>query len=275
MHFKKGKINNSSLDNCSFQSNKIFFTSIYREEYDDFWPLKMCYESKLSKKEECQSYIPGYDKNLPLAENRVLEGILKKTEPVLSDIRCLISNKNKFNPARINYKSGCHVIYDYKKCSQNTCSKKIIVNKKITKSITYKNEPKFNYHPSGVSNSSFSSVELTLERFNLKQKEITNLNQIKDFLKLGQGIIHGVGCIEEIYPSRFKTRSMNQCRPIPFIIDAIIEENFNYFLSIRTAIDDLHSPRLVNWSFIYNALKSYEGVHSINSWTLYGIEKNI
>ena len=65
---------------------------------------------------------------------------------------------------------------------------------------------------------------------------------------------------------------MNQCRPIPFIIDGIIEKKFNYFLSVRTAIDDLHSPRLVNWSFIYNALKSYEGVHSINSWTLYGIE---
>jgi hypothetical protein len=175
----------------------------------------------------------------------------------------------------VNSNNGCHVIYDFKNCNNGRCSKRILLNKKNIDNIIYKDSPTFNYFPSKISSSNISAVKFAFDHLGLKQKKINNLTQIKEFLKLKTGILHGVGCIEEIYPSRFKRRSINQCQPLPFIIDGVIEKEMTYFLSVRTAIDDLHSPRLIHWPFIYNALKSYEGVHSINSWTLYGIKKSL
>ena len=275
MHFTRQKRKNPSLYQCPFKIKNIFSKSVYRSEYDDSWPFKICYENKLLKKEICNSYIPGFDKSSMLSENNVLENILKKNWPVSKGIKCFISNKKSYNPSRVSSNNGCHVIYDFKNCNNGRCSKSIIINKRKIDNIIYKDAPTFNYFPSKISSNNISAVKFALDHLGLKQKKINNLNQIKEFLKLKKGIIHGVGCIEEIYPSRFKLRSINQCQPIPFIIDNVIEKEMNNFLSVRTAIDDLHSPRLINWPFIYNALKSYEGVHSINSWTLYGIKKSL
>ena len=183
-------------------------------------------------------------------------------------------NETSFNPSRISSNDGCHIIYDFDNCKDNKCLKKIVVNNKNIKNINYDDAPNFYYFPEKISKDAFSSINFLKNNLNIKQTPISNLNQIRSFLKEKNNIIHGVGCIQNIYPRQFKLRSMNQCKPTAFIIDNIIEENKNIYLSIRTSIDDLHSPRLIHWSFIYNSLKTYQNVHSINSWTLYGLQKN-
>ena len=274
LHFSEEYPKTRSINNCSFETMKTFSNKIYNEDIDELWPMKICYKSQLSKKNICLSYIPGFDKKSPISENKIVENILKKTEPVLSSLKCHINNKKGFNPSRISFNDGCHILYDFEKCKDSKCFKNIIVNKKNIKSIKYQDDPNFYYFPEKISKDGISSTKTFYNNLNLKQTIITNLNQIKFFLKEKNKIIHGVGCIQNIYPRHFKLRSMNQCKPTAFIIDNIIEENNNIFLSIRTSIDDLHSPRLVHWSFIYNSLKMYQNVHSINSWTLYGLQKN-
>ena len=274
LHFSNHNVKTRSINNCSFETMKTFSKNIYSEDIDDLWPMKICYQSKLSKDNTCLSYIPGYDKNLSVAENKVVENILKKTQPVLSSLKCHISNKKSFNPSRISSNDGCHIIYDFDNCKDNKCLKKIVVNNKNIKNINYDDAPNFYYFPEKISKDAFSSINFLKNNLNIKQTPISNLNQIRSFLKEKNNIIHGVGCIQNIYPRQFKLRSMNQCKPTAFIIDNIIEENKNIYLSIRTSIDDLHSPRLIHWSFIYNSLKTYQNVHSINSWTLYGLQKN-
>ena len=253
---------------------KAFSREIYREDIDDLWPMKICYQSQLSKKSICLSYIPGYDKKSSIAENKIVESILKKTQPVLNSLKCYISNKKSFNPSRISFNDGCHVLYDFDNCKESKCLRKIVVNNVEIKNINYKDSPNFYYFPEKISKDAFSSIKFLKNNLNIRQIPIRNLNQIRDFLKEKNKIIHGVGCIQNIYPRHFKLRSINQCKPTAFIIDNIIEENKNIYLSIRTSLDDVHSPRLIHWSFIYNSLKTYQNVHSINSWTLYGLQKN-
>ena len=274
LHFSDNELQNRSLNNCSFETMKTFARKVYSDDIDDLWPLKICYQSKLSKNNTCLSYIPGYDKDLSIAENKVVEIILKKTKPVLNSLKCYVSNKKSFNPSRISFNDGCHIFYDFNECKDSKCSKKIVVNNEDIKDINYNDIPNFYYFPEKISNDAFSSIKLLKNNLNIKETLINNLNQIKNFLKEKENIIHGVGCIQNIYPRHFRLMSINQCKPTAFIIDNIIEENKNIYLSVRTSIDDLHSPRLIHWSFIYNSLKTYQNVHSINSWTLYGLQKN-
>ena len=274
LHFSDNNSKDGSIDNCSFETMKTFSKGIYSEDIDELWPMKICYKSRLSKKNTCLSYLPGYDKKSPISENKVLEKILKKTQPVLNSLKCYISNKKSFNPSRIALNDGCHVFYDFNNCNDNKCLKRIIVNNKNIKNINYNDDPNFYYFPEKVYKDAFSSINFLKNNLNINQVAINNLNQIRKFLIGRNKVIHGVGCIQNIYPRHFKLRSMNQCKPTTFIIDNIIEKNKNIYLSTRTSIDDIHSPRLIHWSFIYNSLKTYQNVHSTKSWTLYGLQKN-
>jgi hypothetical protein len=92
------------------------------------------------------------------------------------------------------------------------------------------------------------------------------------FKKSKNGIIHGVGCAEDLLPSFFKSRAFNQCTPLPFIIDGMIKENDKTVFITRTAIDSLQAPRMVNWSLIFSAVKSYQRYHPLKLWTLYGLD---
>ena len=103
LHFSDHHPKSRSINNCSFKTMKIFAKKIYKEYIDELWPMKVCYKSKLSKINICLSYIPGFDKESPISENKIVENILKKTEPVLSSLKCHISNKKGFNTSRISF----------------------------------------------------------------------------------------------------------------------------------------------------------------------------
>ena len=65
--------------------------------------------------------------------------------------------------------------------------------------------------------------------------------------------------------------SPTQCSPIPFIIDGLKKEGELYKFTLRTAIDDLHSPREISWPLIYSAVERYSHFHPLKKWNLYGI----
>jgi hypothetical protein len=45
------------------------------------------------------------------------------------------------------------------------------------------------------------------------------------------------------------------------------------WLVTRLSIDDLHTPRMVSWPSIFNAVSAYQEIHPMNTWTFYGIKK--
>ncbi len=107
-----------------------------------------------------------------------------------------------------------------------------------------------------------------------EQRSIKNLTDLKFYLdKMPNGIIHGVGCIEDLIPEEFYRTTINQCHPMPFIIDGHTLKNNETWIVLRSSIDDLHSPRLILWHNIFNAVSAHQEMHPLNSWTLYGIKK--
>jgi hypothetical protein len=65
---------------------------------------------------------------------------------------------------------------------------------------------------------------------------------------------------------------MNQCSPLPFIIDGMIKNDDKAVFVTRTAIDSLQAPRLISWSNIFSAVKSYQLLHPMRLWTMYGMD---
>ena len=117
-----------------------------------------------------------------------------------------------------------------------------------------------------------SAVKLLEEVYKLKPRQLRNLTNLEVYLRQKpNGIIHGVGCAEDILPQFFKRKSFNFCTPIPFILDGIVTVNENKVLVTRTAYDDIHSPRLIPWNWIFTGVMKYQNHHPLNQWNLYGL----
>ena len=103
---------------------------------------------------------------------------------------------------------------------------------------------------------------------------IRNLTDVKYFLNThANGIIHGIGCIEDLLPEQYKRLTMNQCRPLPFIVDGYQTKKEELWLVARLSIDDIHTPRILSWPNVFNRVSAYQELHPLNTWTLYGIRK--
>ena len=87
------------------------------------------------------------------------------------------------------------------------------------------------------------------------------------------GVIHGIGCAEDLIPEQFQRMAINQCHPLPFIVDGHTEKNGDTLLITRLAIEDVHTPRFLMWPNIFNAVSAYQELHPLNTWTLNGIKK--
>jgi hypothetical protein len=129
------------------------------------------------------------------------------------------------------------------------------------------------YFPTAVKDERFSQHYLLTRDFKQSGKSLNNLSGITKFFKSSnKGIIHGVGCAEFLLPTFFKLRSINQCTPLPFIIDGMIKEVDKTVFTTRTAVDSLQAPRLISWSSIYSGVKSYQQLHPLKMWTMYGLD---
>ena len=289
------KVDNDSVTNIyrlfqHLQTKKEFYTepnscvnSSYREALNvlsrdnkDYsqWPLKICYTDSKREKEECLPYIPGADQESSISETRVLNKILQFTKGISPKEKCFLVTNSEYNPVKLEYRNSCFIIVDPHTCSSYYCPRKIIYRNEEQKNIRYEGKAVVNYFPNSPEKTFDSLIEALKRKMNIKYTELRNLSEvIRFFSKKNSGVAHGIGCLEDFYPHLFKKNALNACRPIPFIIDGIYkDENKKLWISFRSTIDDVHSPRLLHWNHIYSALKNYEEIHPLKTWTLYGIE---
>lgn len=59
---------------------------------------------------------------------------------------------------------------------------------------------------------------------------------------------------------------------MPFIINGVIKDKDKVVFVTRTAGDSVQAPRLVSWSTIYSAVKSYQRQHPLKLWTMYALD---
>lgn len=274
-HLKKkkgGKVPNGPFktETCAFEAH-FALARLSLERDRESWPLNICYRDLIRKRKKCHPFIPGHDKKNPLAETRVVANILRKIKGAPRKMLCKIINRREYNPHRLGFKGGCLIVYEKKNCPSTDCPKSIIYRDKEIEEITYRGALSFDYFPNSYQHTKTSVSALLEESYKVKSKSIEDLSQLRYLLNRGH-VAHGVGCLEDILPTRFKKWALNDCRPIPFIVDGFTVQQGGTLLAIRTALDDIHSPRLIPWNALHMALASYSKLHPLNSWTFRGIE---
>jgi len=264
----------STPESCMNETHQTFAEMAMNYNKEAIWPLKICFYNPAKEVESCKTYIPGNNFNNSNAENMVISSILKITKGAPDKMKCQLISKKVFNPLRLKYQVGCFIVYDPQKCTSSLCPRKIYWNKNEIKGLKYQGSPNFSYFPTSLRESG-QSVERILERvLKVKNKPLKNLTEIAMFFnKKAHNILHGVGCIEDILPQLYPKNYFNGCRPIPFILDGYKKIDGDTFFSTRLPIDDIHSPRLLNWNNIFNSVNNYKKIHPMDTWTLNGLVK--
>jgi hypothetical protein len=271
-HFGSGEIVNSQGP-CSAIS--ALDTLVFNRNYDndENWKLEACYEDRLSEKEICTKTFFGNYANQREAYSNVVAEILKKTRGADQSQVCEMVDSVDYNPLLLKFKSGCYIIYERDQCFISQCKHKIIYNDRKIDFISIKGRATIPYFPLTVHDERFSQSYLLTHDFKKKGRQMSTLsNSISFFKKSQRGIIHGIGCAEELLPSFFKMSTINQCTAMPFILNGVIKEKDKVVFITRTAGDGLQAPRMLSWSIIFSAVKSYQRIHPLKLWTMYGLD---
>ena len=273
MHLDSKKLP-STPNTCTNEANNSLAEMIIKFKDISLWPLKVCFRDPILETEVCRPYVPGNNSTSKISEGKVVAGILARAKGAPDKMRCKIVSTKQYNPARLSYQVGCFIVFPHNKCTTLSCPKKIYWNRKEISGIKYKGSSSFKYFPTSIKESSTSTSYILETLYKIRKKELRNLTAIYDFFNNKKnGIIHGVGCIEDMIPHLYRTAAFNECKPVPFIIDGYKRKNKSTFFSLRLAIDDVHTPRLINWNNVFNAVTSFKRIHPMDLWALYGIDK--
>lgn len=262
----------SNPSTCKAEANYTLKELREKSKNIKTWPLKICYDDKIENKEMCLDYIPGSLQGVASSEDRVVTKILRRINKIRNDATCSVVSEKKYNPVLLEYKNGCHVVFDEKNCSDAYCPRKIIVDEKEVTGLNYTGKTQFDYFPNNWKDQNKSVAHVLEEAYKIKSRKILNLTQLEIFLRQNsEGIIHGVGCAEDMLPRFFKRKVFNQCTPLPFILDGVLDVDNNKVLVTRSSYDDVHSPRLIPWNWIFTAVMKYQARHPLSQWNLYGL----
>lgn len=257
---------------CQLESTYKF--AKFNSEASDgrFWNVSLCYEDKINQTEVCLPTLMGDYGDSELSISKVVANILKRTRAFGNDQKCRTITESEYKPALLEFKGGCFIILSDKNCTGTNCKFKIINNEKEVTHIKYVSDVNFSYFPEDFIHENLSQFKLIERHYKKRTQKIINISFLKTlFKKHPKAIIQGIGCREDLLPSFFQKKALNQCSPIPFLVDGYKEVDGALSLVVRTAYDDLHSPRLISWSYIFSAVKAYQNYHPINLWGLYAI----
>ncbi len=258
---------------CSALSTGVTFDFNKRFNNDEGWKFEACYDDQLNEKEVCFKTFFGQYGNLSESYTKVVETILQRTKGADRNVSCKMIDSEDFNPVLLEYKSGCFIIYERNKCFVSDCKHRIVFNDRVINNIRLKNRVTLDYFPTNITTERFSQHYLLTRDYRKEGRTINSIVSVTNFFKKNKtGMIHGVGCAEDLLPSFYKTHSLNQCSPLPFIIDGIITESDKTVFVTRTAIDTVQAPRLISWSSVFSAVKSYQRFHPLRLWTLYALD---
>ncbi|MBF0297702.1 MAG: hypothetical protein HQK51_03220 [Oligoflexia bacterium] len=281
-HHLNNTVFESNPLNCSGMPMATFYKIVNDSKNEKYWNFFMCYFNQNQGKELCIPFYPGTldnsklfaDENIENAEPAVVANILSQSTAAPDNLKCTILNKKYYRPTLLKYKNGCFLLYDETNCTTGKCPKEIIYNDRKITHIQYKIGFLVRYISTDTQELRYSAMLFLNDLLHFTENRVNNLPELKFHLNAGsQTLIHGVGCREDFFPSFFKQTTMNQCRGIPFLVDGIIEKNSKSYVVIRTALDDIGSPRIMSWNHFYSAIKSYQNSHPLKTWALYAIKK--
>lgn len=259
---------------CAATPQMYFGKMNYQVENIESWPLKICFFNRAQGKETCTAYFPGDNPQEDLSETKVISRILYQYYGAANKNLCRLIDSKTYNPIRSDFKSGCFIVFSAEECTPAKCDKKVYYENKVVESIRFEGIPRFEYLTSSFINERYSISSMLSESLKLKSKSIMNLTELKAFFdaKVTKSLIHGVGCIEDLLPELYLRTNLNQCRPTAFILDGYLVKNGRSMIITRISIDNVHSPRQLDWNKIYESVLNYQNLHPLQTWALYGIK---
>ncbi|MFA5584019.1 MAG: hypothetical protein WDA09_07365, partial [Bacteriovoracaceae bacterium] len=269
LEFSGDKIKNH-IGQCSVIPTAETLLFNQSADNDEAWKLEACYFDKIKERDVCQKTFFGNYANHPYSYTNIVAQALINTRGAAQRTTCSMVDESTYNPLLLEYKSGCHIIYNQENCTPTNCPNKIVFNDRPFDLMKIKGGVEFEYYP--LSLRSERTAQTYLFEHNLKKKPINILNttMVKSYFKRAKNpLLHGIGCAENLLPTFFRTQSLRQCSPLPFIIDGMIEDKDRFSFTIRTAIDSLQAPRIMSWSQVYSGVKSYQESHPLKIWTLH------
>lgn len=272
-HFLEINRNSNSL-NCYTDPLNTFYALIKDITPENTWNFKLCYYDTIEDKELCIPFIPGDNPQNKQSETYLVAEILKKSQGAPEGTSCELTEKKAYKPQILQFRRGCFLVYEHDRCTSMSCPKEIIFNEKPVTNIRYQFGVEISYFPYNYKDESNSLESLLKRQLQLKSVPIRTLSILKELLKSNPTtIIHGIGCGEGFMPAFFKNNKMNQCHPIPFIIDGQFTEDSIEYVVIRSGIDDIHTPRIIPWNYVYSGLLLYQELHPLKGWKLYALSK--
>lgn len=237
-----------------------------------FWGLKLCFENKVMQETVCYPTLTGDYKDSEYSISKVIGKILKKTRGYDNPVGCELVTEEQYKPLLLKYKAGCYIITDKKHCYGTDCKFKIILDELEVKHVNFKKGTLFDYFPSNYLEENMAQTKL-IERFYRKKiRKILNVSFLKTiFNEQPKAILQGIACAEDLLPTFFVKDTLHKCTPLPFIVDGYTESQSSLALIVRTSFDDIHSPRIISWSYVFSALKAYKELHPLGLWGLYAI----
>jgi len=272
MEFSGEKVKNT-IGQCSVLPTAQTLTFNQKADNDESWKLEACYFDKIKDREICQKTFFGSYDNHPYSYTTAVAQALINTRGAPSKITCNMVDEETFNPLLLEYKNGCHIIYNQANCTPTECPHRIVYNDRPFDLMKIKGGVDFEYFPLSVRTERLSQSYLIETELKKKQLKLHNTTMVKSYFKRAKKpLIHGIGCAEDLLPTFFRAQSLRQCSPLPFIIDGMIEDNDRFSFVIRTAVDSLQAPRIMSWSQVYSGVKSYQEAHPLKIWTLHAID---
>lgn len=239
---------------------------------ETMWTAGLCYLDKIEQKEKCLPAFYGDYGNSASSMTRVMGEVLSRTKGADAGTVCKMVSNSDWNPALLDYKYGCFLVYDRDNCGFGNCSSKVFYNETEVKGLNLKGQLTFDYFPTTLNGEKFSQAYILSRDAQKKTRSIQSLMTLQDFFRQNPaGLIHGIGCAEDLLPGFFKKMSLNQCTPLPFIIDGLIKEEQRITLVMRSAADSVHAPRLVSWPTVFAAVKTYQVHQPLKQWSMHAV----
>jgi len=257
---------------CATQSAGRVFEFNKRYDNEEIWTASMCFMDRVEEIEKC---LPVFFGDYGVSEaslTSVVNEVLFRTKGLGRETKCTIVKKSEWNPNLLEYRYGCQIVVDEENCGIGRCGYKIMFNEKEIKDLKVKEGLRFDYFPNDLMREKYSQSYILQRDAQKRMKIINTLPGIREFFRANpKALIHGIGCAEDLQPGFFKKVNFNQCTPLPFIVDGLVNDGDRTALILRSAADNIHAPRLTSWSYVYSAVKSYIANHPIKQWTMYGI----
>jgi hypothetical protein len=258
--------------NCSANSTLTFAKFINELTDGRFWNVGACYEDKIYNREECFPMVYGELENNQYSMGSVIKRVLTKTRGFGENQNCEVISEKQYEPKLLKFKTGCFIIFDRANCYGTNCKFRVVLDEREINNFKIKSGSSFDYFPKDFKGENYAMSSLLKTKYKLKTKSIINIAFLKSFFKdHPKSIMHGIACAEDLLPNFYNKTVLNQCRPLPFIIDGYKENKGLVSVIMRTAHDGLHAPRLVPWSYLYSSLKDYQRRHPLNLWGLHAI----